>query len=90
MISLKIERIPLQLRSLIPLIERFGILDDSAREKLVAAASDSERAELVAAVRAHDDELDQWLAGPEAKAQNFSDEYVHFSAMRMAADYAAI
>jgi len=90
MISLNIERIPFQLRSLIPLAERFGILDDSARENLVATATDSERDELVAAVRAHDDELDQWLAGPEAQEQNFSDEYVHFSAMRMAADYAAI
>jgi hypothetical protein len=81
-------RVPATLRPLIPLAERFGVADDLVRERAIRAASSQERYDLVAAVRENDDALDSWLAGPEASGPNFSDEYVAFSAMRMAADYA--
>jgi hypothetical protein len=34
-----------------------------------------------------DDQLDDWLAGDEAKSDSPSAEYIAFSAMRMAADF---
>jgi hypothetical protein len=81
-------RVPERLRPLMSFAERFGVADDVARERLVRAASSQDRDALVAAVRENDDVLDSWLAGPEASGPDFSDEYIAFSAMRMAADYA--
>lgn len=80
--------VPADLRKLIPLAERYGIIDDLEREEFVLRASPEEVAELKAAVAQHDAEMDRWLAGPEADHPPFSDEYLAFSAMRMAADYA--
>lgn len=80
--------VPPGLRHLIPLAERYGITDDRDRGRLVRASSPEELAELKAAVTRHDDQLDEWLAGPEADAPPFSKEYLAFSAMRMAADFA--
>jgi hypothetical protein len=68
--------------------ERFGIADDWARNDLVRSTLRAELERLVQLVRDHDDALDAWLAGPEANGPEFSDEYIAFSAMRMAADYA--
>jgi hypothetical protein len=83
------QHIPRTLQALIPLAERFGLADDVERERLVRATPAQELHTLVAAVRENDDALDLWLAGPEAAGPEFTDEYVAFSAMRMAADYAA-
>jgi hypothetical protein len=80
--------VPPDLRHLIPLAERFGIIDDARRESLISATSPLEIASLKATIAAHDDTLDAWLAGPEADGQTFSEEYLAFSAMRMAADFA--
>lgn len=81
-------QVPAGLRHLIPLAERYGITDDFDREALVTASSPEEIAALKAVVARHDDELDDWLAGPEADEPPYSDEYLAFSAMRMAADFA--
>lgn len=80
--------IPPALRELIPLAERFGITDDVGRELLVLSASPEEIANLKTAIALHEDDLDAWLAGPEADAPTVSAEYLAFSAMRMAADFA--
>src|SRR3954467_660672 len=79
---------PPALRPLIPPAERFGITDDIDRENLVLASSPQEIAELKASVEQHDDEFDQWLAGPEADGPEFSEESLAFTAMRMGADFA--
>ena len=79
--------IPSRLRILIPLAEKFGVSDDLSRETLIRHATEEERQRLKAAVRESDDELDVWLAGPEADGPNHSDGYIAFSAMRKAADY---
>jgi hypothetical protein len=81
-------KVPPGLRHLIPLAERYGIADDLDREDMVLASSPEELAELKAAIARHDDQLDDWLAGPEADAPPFSAEYLAFSATRMAADFA--
>lgn len=80
-------KIPQPLHGLIPLAEQFGVSDDWERERSVERASEETRRALKAAVQAFDDDLDSWLAGPEASGPEISDEYVAFSAMRMAADY---
>lgn len=81
-------KVPPVLHHLIPLAECFGIADDSERERRVKASSPEEIRALKAAVLQCDDEFDKWLVGPEVDSEYFSDEYIAFSAMRMAADYA--
>lgn len=85
--KLNAENIPKSLRDLIPLAERWGISDDSERIELIERADVADRAELKMIVGKYDDELDEWLAGVDASGPEFSNEYVAFSAMRMAADY---
>ena len=74
-------KVPLALRHLIPLAERYGVSCDWERERLVASSTPEDIAALKAAISRHDDELDDWLAGPEADAPPFSNEYIAFSAM---------
>ena len=82
------QRVPASLRHLIPLAQKFGVSDDLARETIVSSASIAEIEALKQAVQANDALLDTWLAGPEATGPCFSNEYIAFSAMRMAADFA--
>ena len=82
------QRVPAALRHLIPLAQKFGISDDLAREAIVSSASMAEIKVLKQAVQANNALLDAWLAGPEATGPCFSNEYIAFSAMRMAADFA--
>jgi hypothetical protein len=84
-----LKNVPSELHYLIPLARYFGIPDDYAREAKVKSASPEMLEQLREAILKHNDVLDAWLAGLEASGPNFSDEYVMFSAMRMAADYAA-
>lgn len=55
------------------------------REDRIAKAAPEELAALTA-INRYEDELDDWLAGPEADSPAPSAEYIAFSAMRMAAD----
>ena len=80
--------VPPQLRHLIPLAEFWGISDDLEREQAVKRASQQQIAELKAAIQCFEDEFDLWLGGSAAEGADFSDEYVAFSSMRMAADFA--
>ena len=86
--NLRDSNIPASLHPLIGLAERYGIADDWAREEMIAKCSPSERHALKEAVRKCDDAFDVWLAGPEAAGPEFSDEYIAFSALRLAADFA--
>ena len=79
-------KVPAKFRHLIPLAEQFGISDDLIREDVLAKTPAAEQAAMKKAVLAQDDALDEWLAGPEADGPKFSDEYIAFSALRMAAD----
>ena len=82
------QSVPIALRHLIPFTQKFGITDDLAREAIVSCASLAEIAALKQAVQANDALLDAWLSGPEATGPRFSNEYIAFSAMRMAEDLA--
>jgi hypothetical protein len=85
-IVLDAAKVPAGLRPLIPLAEKFGISDDLIREDVVAKTSAADLQAMRRVVAAHDDAFDEWLAGPEAGGPVFSNEYIAFSALRMAAD----
>jgi hypothetical protein len=78
--------VPLTLRPLIPLAERFGVGDDLTRADIVAKTPAVELAAMRAAVEAQAGAFDDWLAGPQAGGPEFSPEYHAFSCLRMAAD----
>jgi len=80
--------VPEELRALIPYASFWGIADDGDRDNLVLQATPAVRLNLVAAVEGRDCLLDSWLAGPEAYGSLWSAEYLAFSALRMAADFA--
>ncbi len=89
-VKLDAASVPLSLQSLIPYASFWGISDDYARDQLVMSAPQHALLNLVSVVRQFDDDLDTWLAGPEAEQNSFTDEYIAFSAMRMAGDLAAV
>ena len=79
-------RVPVSLRPLIPLAEKWGISDDVIRDDVFRFASASDLQHLTDTLRQHEAALDEWLAGPEASSTLPSPEYVAFSAMRMGVD----
>jgi hypothetical protein len=80
-------RIPEQFWPLIQYAEFWGASDDWKREDLVRSAPADVLQSLKHVVAAFDNAMDEWLAGPEADDRPPSEEYVAFTAMRMAADY---
>jgi hypothetical protein len=82
------ERVPESLRLLIPYAELWGMPDDCYREEMIEKAPREAIEELKAVIRQFNDELNKWLAGDESYSPKPSCEYVAFSAMRMAADFA--
>src|SRR5262249_12108127 len=83
-IRLDPEKVPAELRHLIPYAEFWGVSDDLIREDIVHRAAPEARAELKEIIRVNDDLLDEWLAGPESYSENPSAEYLAFSSMRLA------
>ena len=81
--------VPVEFRELIPYAELLGVGDDGSRDNLVDGAPTPLLENLVKTMAERDDRLDQWLAGPEAAGPVFTEAYVAFSCLRMAADYAA-
>lgn len=88
LLSLDRSKVPARFWPLLPYAELWGMADESMRCRLLKEAPEIARRDLKAIIAAFDIELDDWLAGPEADDLNPSDEYIAFSAMRMAA-YAA-
>ena len=80
-------RIPEQFWPLIQYAEFWGASDDWKREDLVRSAPADVLQSLKHVVAAFDNAMDEWLAGPEADDRPPSEEYVAFTALRMAADY---
>ncbi len=79
------EKVPIAVRPLIPLAQKWGISDDILRLDTREQASAEEIKDLEQTVKRFEDDLDEWLAGPEASSRPKSPEYVAFSCMRMAA-----
>ncbi len=81
------EGIPERLLPLVPYAEIWGHPDDRERELVVDKTPVELIGNLKWVVSQYEDDLDEWLAGPEATCSNPSDAYVAFSAMRMAVDF---
>ena len=79
--------VPVNLASLIPYARFWGIADDYERHALADKAPKTIGDDLLAITQAHAQQLDDWLASPEADWNN--EAYLAFSNMRMAADYIA-
>ena len=88
LVPIKTTHVPEPVRALIPYARFWGLADDVQREQLIDSARPEIIEDLKDAIDSLAAELDEWLAGPEARSPQPSDEYVAFSAMRMAADYA--
>jgi hypothetical protein len=86
-ISLNESIVPESLRPLIPYAELWGIADDFEREKVVISSPPLSQEDLISLVDTFDPQLDEWLAGPEADSENPTNEYIAFTAMRMARDF---
>jgi hypothetical protein len=84
------DAVPRQLWPLIPYAGFWGIIDDWDRDELVDNAPADVQQNLAAVVALLNDDLNDWLGGPEAEISPPSPEYVAFSYMSMAADYAAV
>ena len=81
------DHVPEKLWPLIPYAEIWGKQDDYEREKVWEKTPSELKAHLENIIEIYDDLLDEWLAGPEATSAETSEEYIAFSAMRMAADF---
>ncbi|MBE7440592.1 MAG: hypothetical protein HS115_19270 [Spirochaetales bacterium] len=79
--------VPEALLVLKPYASFWGITDDTMRIKILRATPEALKRNLKSVVSHFDNELDAWLAGPQANREDPSDAYVAFSAMRMSADY---
>lgn len=86
-VALDRANVPEELHPLLQYAEFWGVADDMKREALVEEAPAPVKKNLKDIVTAYDDLLDKWLAGEEASSANPSNEYVAYSAMRMASDF---
>ena len=82
--------VPESCRPLVPLAEMWGIGDDLTCEDFLCKAPKEAIRELKDSVRAFEDALDEWLAGPKASSAQPSAEYLAFTCMRVAADEATV
>lgn len=89
-IKLNSKEIPSNLHYLTSLAEYWGINDDTIRYNLIKQSSTESLMDLIETVCQPDVEerLDEWLAGPEAEAEDLSEAYIAFTALRLAADEA--
>lgn len=81
------EEVPEEVRQLIPYAVFWGASDDWAREDILRNTPEVLKQNLKWVVKKFDDQLDAWLAGPEASNPSPSNAYIAFSAMRMGADF---
>ena len=79
--------VPAELRQLIPYAVIWGLSDDWARQDLMKRTPAALKRNLKWVVQQFDNQLDAWLAGPEAAGPTHSKAYIAFSAMRMGADF---
>lgn len=85
------DKVPKEVAKLINTAERWGIGDDIYRSEAIDNATQDELEELASCLEVIDDEiLFDWLAGPESYDENPSEEYLAFTCLTMAVDYAKL
>ena len=77
-------KVPPKLRPYMMWAAYWGVSDDIDREKLRDEAPADAIDELREVIATIDQDLNEWLAGPAADESSPSEEYIAFSAMRMA------
>lgn len=85
-IKLNPDRVPVQLRDLIPLAEKWGVGDDIIRGDLIDKASDAERRELVNALKDRYEQISSWL--DSVGADQMTDEMAAFMYLMEASEEA--
>lgn len=78
LLTLDARQIPKKHWPLIPYAVFWGVADDWARETWAPKAPNDVKQNLRTIVAAYDDNLDEWLAGDEARSPNSSLEYQRF------------
>jgi len=85
------ENIPPALHLLIPFAEKWGIGDDFEREQLVLKSTEAALSELVNCLDIIDeDELWDWLSGDDSFSDSPTAEYLAYTNLTMAIDYARL
>lgn len=77
---------PPELRDIAHYALTWGVSDDGYRADLIASTTVSARWNLKWVVDQFEETLEEWLAGPEAEGEAFSDAYIAFTSMVMASD----
>jgi hypothetical protein len=89
--TLDSSKVPTSCIPLLELAERWGIGDDHERESAVANAPREVLRQLVDAIQQMpDDNMFEWLAGPESHSADPSPEYLAFTCLTMAYDSAKL
>jgi hypothetical protein len=86
----KQNNVPQSLIKLVPLVERFGIGDDYAREQLISRTSTEELVLLISSFSTETDNLDSWLYVSDSDSAESTPEYVAFTNCTMAVDSARL
>ncbi|MET3377486.1 hypothetical protein ABIC89_006567 [Variovorax boronicumulans] len=87
--SLRAAAVPEGARPYLALAQRFGIGDDGYRSEVVENLSEDDQNALLGYRHQYPDAVDAWLCGEESKSSSPSPEYVAFTCLYLAADYAA-
>lgn len=91
MANLNPANVPKVLVPLLSVAERWGISDDVEREENMRKATREELEEFVHSIDGFSDEdLYEWLAGPEAESPAPTPEYVALTCLTMAIDSARL
>lgn len=80
--------VPSSLHALLPYAQRWGVGDDYERDTIVEEATAQERSELIHCIDPYKKELFDWLAGAEAASTTPTAEYVAYTNLTLAIDYA--
>ncbi|WP_146056853.1 hypothetical protein [Chromobacterium alticapitis] len=86
-VAFDLNDVPSDLHILAPYATFWGVADDWAREDVLKRTPERLKNNFKWVVSSFDDQLDAWLAGPEASRSDPTDAYIAFSAMRMGADF---
>lgn len=82
--ELQAEKVPADLRHLVPLAEKWGIGDDVERGEFIEQATASERQDLIRALAPHQNAITAWLDSFESNPM--TDEAAAFMYMQLAAE----
>ena len=89
-IKLDPQEVPDALVPIIEYAEFWGISDDYERDSMVTSAPSEILKDLKLVFDENEDELQQWLAGPESYRLPLTESYSAFTAMTMAAHFGGV